>query len=119
VSLAGVLDLVACAERGVGDMANAVVGFLGGWPDERPDVYAAASPAASLSLAVPRLVVHGWRDSQADLVDVGRRYAPAAAAAGDPVELVELDGDDHFSIIDPSSPGWRSVADRIEAWLAE
>lgn len=118
VSLAGVLDLIVCAERGVGDTANAVVDFLGGWPNERPDVYAAASPAAGLPLAVPRLVVHGWRDSHADLVDLGRRYAASAAAAGDPVELLELDDDDHFSIIDPSSSGWQRVADRIDARLA-
>jgi acetyl esterase/lipase len=115
VSLAGVLNLIACARRGVGDTANGVAGFLGCWPEERPDVYAAASPAAALPLGVHQLVAHGWRDPLTDLIDVGRGYAQAAAAGGDPVELVELEGDDHFSIIEPASAGWRQLATRIEA----
>ena len=96
----------------------AVVAFLGGWPEERPDAYAAASPAAGLPLGVPHLIAHGWRDQHADLVDLGRRYAAAAAAAGDPVELLELPDDDHFSIIDPESAGWRRVAGLVDARLS-
>jgi acetyl esterase/lipase len=42
-----------------------------------------------------------------------RRYAEAAAAAGDPVELVELDTADHFALIDPATAAWQVVADRL------
>lgn len=115
VSLAGVVDLAVCARRGVGETGNGVTGFMGGWPEQLPDAYAAASPAEGLPLGVRQILAHGWRDALADLVDVGHGYARAAAEAGDEIELVETGEDDHMTIVESGSPCWREVARRIEA----
>jgi acetyl esterase/lipase len=99
VSLAGVCDLERGAEDGLG--GGAVAELLGGAPGERPDRYAAASPAALLPLGVPQVLVHGGRDT---IVPPGqsRDYARAATAAGDRVELIELPEADHFVVISGS-----------------
>ena len=41
----------------------------------------------------------------------------AATAAGDPAELVELPGIDHFAVIDPSTAAWRACRDAAERLL--
>jgi acetyl esterase/lipase len=110
VSQAGVSDLVRGAADRLGD--GACQGLLGGEPDEVPDRYVVASPAALLPLGVPQLLVHGTDD---DVVPPGqsRCYADAARAAGDAVELVELPGADHFDVIEAAHPAWAAVV----AWL--
>jgi acetyl esterase/lipase len=113
VSLAGVLDLAEGERRWIG--AGAVEPALGGTRAELPEVYAAADPLARLPLGVPQLVVQGRQDDL-DLVDIGRRYARAALAAGDQVEYLELPGG-HFSVIDPTSRIWRATADRLVSRL--
>ena len=112
VSQAGVSDLVAGAEAGLG--GGACQALLGGEPGEVPERYAVASPAALLPLGVPQLLVHGARD---DLVPPGqsRDYAAAARASGDAVDLVELGDADHFDVIETSDPAWAAVID----WLRE
>ncbi len=51
VSIAGISDLRAGYELDVG--RSAVAGLLGGSPDEVPDRYELASPAARLPLGIP------------------------------------------------------------------
>ena len=111
VSQAGVVDLHEAWER---RLSNGVVRrLLGGTPDQHPDRYAAASPAARLPLGVPLLLTHGERD---DIVppDMSRRFAEAARAAGDDCDLVIEPDEDHFGHIDPSNPLWAAVTE----WLA-
>jgi pimeloyl-ACP methyl ester carboxylesterase len=110
VSLAGVLDLVGAAEHGVG--GGAVTQLLGGGPDAVAERYALASPMARLPLRVPQLLVHGERDRHVP-VDISRRYADAARAAGDDLELVTPPAVAHMELIDPDSPTWTVVVD----WL--
>ena len=110
VSLAGVCDLHAGAADGIGE--DAVAGFLGATPDQDPERYRLASPRARLPLGVRQLLVHGDADSRVP-VEQSRAYAAAAAAAGDPVELVELAGVDHMAVIDPASPAWAEVTHRL------
>ncbi|MFC6575272.1 alpha/beta hydrolase family protein [Planomonospora parontospora] len=109
VSLAGVLDLVEGDRRRLS--GGAVAAALGGPADEAPEVYARSSPLERLPLQVPQLVVQGDGDDL-DLVDLGRRYARAARAAGDDVTYLEAAGD-HFDVIDPASPIWRTTAEMI------
>ncbi len=109
-SQAGVADLVTAAADGLGDGACAAL--LGGTPAEQPDRYAVASPAALLPAGVPLLLVHGSIDDRVP-PQQSRDYAEAARAAGDEVELVELDGVDHFDVIDPAHQSWAAVV----AWL--
>nr|WP_246314286.1 alpha/beta hydrolase [Kineococcus aurantiacus] len=111
VSLAGVLDLRSAHARGLSE--HAVAAALGGTPQDLPDVYAAASPLERLPLGSPVAVVC-CRGDDPDLLDASRRFADAAAAAGDEVHVVEEDGD-HFSVIDPASPVWS----RVVALLAD
>nr|WP_269091142.1 alpha/beta hydrolase [Actinopolymorpha cephalotaxi] len=109
ISLAGVLDLETAAGEGVG--GTSVQRLLGGTPKSRPGRYAVASPIERIPICVPVCCVHGRSDL---VVPVGqsRRYVRAAAAAGDHASLVEVDGD-HFSLIDPGSPGWRAAVGRL------
>ena len=50
---------------------DAVVGLLGGTPEQCPDRYDAASPARRLAIGVPQLVIHGDQDVNVPHADVG------------------------------------------------
>jgi acetyl esterase/lipase len=110
VAQAGVADLRLASElrlsRGV------VHRFLGGTPASAPDRYAAASPAERLPLGVPVLLTHGGRDEIVPPM-MSERFADAARAAGDDVELVVERDADHFGHLDPGDPLWRAVT----GWL--
>lgn len=116
VSLAGVVDLVSSAhstEPGGGvELRRAIEDFLAATPDQAPDRYALASPLALVPLGVPQLILHGSLDDRVPL-EQSKRYADAAAAAGDQVELVELDGVDHFQVIEATTAWW----DQVLEWL--
>ncbi|MEU8251084.1 alpha/beta hydrolase fold domain-containing protein [Nonomuraea sp. NPDC048916] len=106
VSLAGMLDLVEADRRWLG--SGAVAAALGTHPDAGARLYGAASPLLRLPLKVRQLVVQGSGD-ELDLVDFARRYARAAGEAGDDVTYLEMSGD-HFAVIDPRAPIWRTTA---------
>jgi dipeptidyl aminopeptidase/acylaminoacyl peptidase len=114
VSLAGVCDLAAAATDGLG--GGAAVELAGGTAQERPEAYALADPLGRLPTGVPQLLVHGDADDRVP-VEQSRRYARAAAAAGDRCELLELPGTGHFEPIDPRSAAWRDVVERLPPLL--
>jgi acetyl esterase/lipase len=106
VSQAGVLDLHRAWEW---RLSNGVVRrLLGGTPEQQPERYAAASPAARLPLGVPALLTHGGRD---DIVPPAMSEAFAEAAG---CELVLLPHEDHFGHIDPDNALWKAVIE----WLS-
>lgn len=109
VAQAAVSDLARAAGEELG--GGAATRLLGGRPDEVPDRYAVADPAARLPLGVPTLLVHG-RDDVLVPPGMSRRFAAAARAAGDPVGL-ELVPGDHFVHLDPSGAAWAVVRDRL------
>jgi acetyl esterase/lipase len=112
VSLAGVCDLAAAFADAIGESATGA--FMGGGPDDRPDAYALADPIRRLPAGARVLLVHGDADQRVP-VEQSRRYADAAAAAGDTrCELYELPGVDHFDLIDPRTTAWATVAARLE-----
>jgi acetyl esterase/lipase len=111
VAQAGVTDLRA-AERDP-DGEEAIARFVGGYAADVPERYADASPIERLPIGVPQLLVHGTDDVRVP-VDMSRRYAEAARAAGDDVELVERPGEDHFVHLDPGGGAWADVV----GWLA-
>jgi acetyl esterase/lipase len=115
ISLAGVVDLVLSWRLNLGD--DAVGDLLGGTPTEAPERYAAASPAALLPLGVPQALVHGTADARVPL-RVSQDYALAALAAGDQVDLIELEGVDHMTLIDPRSAAWTRAIAALEDVLA-
>jgi acetyl esterase/lipase len=107
VGQAPVADLEAALELSGG----AVVDFMGGRPEQRPDAYAEADPARRLPIKVPQLIVIGTADDTVPLSVV----EPYLAAAGSGLDVEIVDGVDHFDVIDPSSPTWDLVMDRIAA----
>jgi dipeptidyl aminopeptidase/acylaminoacyl peptidase len=110
VSLAGVVDLVDADRRGIG--GGAVAQLLGGRSEQVAERYRLASPIERLPLGVPQLLVHGVRDRHVP-ADMSERYAEAAQAAGDPVDLAVRHDVGHMDLMEPRSPGWSVALD----WL--
>ncbi len=103
ISLAGVLDLHLAYQLHLSN--DAVVELLGARPDEAPERYAAASPAALLPLGIPQVLIHGTADTNVPS-QVSQQYTAAARAAGDPLRAFEPVGVDHFDVITPSADVW-------------
>jgi pimeloyl-ACP methyl ester carboxylesterase len=114
VALAGVLDLAMAERLGLDDHATAAL--LGGSPDERPERYAVADPAALLPAGVRQVLVHGDADPHVP-VAMSRTYGEQARALGDDVTVRELAGTGHFELIDPLSPAWPAVLAALEGAL--
>ncbi len=110
VAQAGVSDLRLAAELDLGP--GAVVGLIGGGPEQLPERYALASPIERLPMGVPQVLVHGERDRQVPIA-MSRAFASAAHAVGDPVELVEWPWVGHFEVIDPGHPSWMAIVERL------
>ena len=98
--LAPVADLEWAYRQRCGN--GAVENWLGGSPEEYPRRYREASPAERLPLGVRQLVLHGTLDEDVP-VDISRRYARAAAAAGDAVSFTVLPDTQHMDFVDPAS----------------
>lgn len=98
-----VVGLIKSANEGLG--SGAVVDFLGGTPTEVPDRYAAATP---LLTAGPRMVAVVGSDD--DIVPPDYSIDEAQPGA---IEIVPIIAADHFDLIDPSSPAWTAVVDRL------
>lgn len=111
VGLAGVCDLEHAARVGLGD--GAAVRFAGGTPEEVPEAYRAADPMRRLPTGVPQLLLHGSADPNVPS-EHSRRYEQAARRAGDRCELVELDGANHFDVIDPRSEAWTRIVAELD-----
>ncbi|MGB8953899.1 MAG: alpha/beta hydrolase [Tumebacillaceae bacterium] len=110
VSLAGVNDLRLMSIARPGH--EAVKLFLGGNADEVPERCAQANPAELLPLGVPQVLIHGTEDVNVPLM-LSTEYLPAALAAGDDVQLVELPGVEHFKVIDPASEAWPPIVEAM------
>jgi acetyl esterase/lipase len=106
---AGVLDLDLAADQNLG--GGAVRAFLGAGPREAPERYALADPVRLLPTGAEVLCLHGSADAAVPLQQ-SVRYAEAAAAAGDRVEVRTGPGD-HMVLIDPSGPEWELA----RSWL--
>ncbi len=87
-------------ELGCGN--GAVETFLGGSPAQFGQRYRSASPADMLPLGVRQLLLHGSADEDVP-IDISRRYARAATAAGDDIEFRELADAGHMDFVDPMS----------------
>lgn len=102
VALAPVADLAYAARTGMGD--DAAQALLGGSPDDVPRQYADADVTRMLPCDVPITIIQGTEDKQVT-VDMNRRLAAAHPA----LTYVELDGVDHFALIDPLSSAFTST----------
>ncbi len=107
ISLAGVADLRLAAEL---ELSRGVVAreFLGATPREAPERYRAASPIEMLPFGVPQRLIHGDRDDIVP-IEIARRHAEAAQAAGDDARLIALPGVDHHQVVDPAASPWPTI----------
>ncbi|MEV0263086.1 alpha/beta hydrolase [Streptomyces sp. NPDC050617] len=96
VALAPVADLAYARELRLSD--DAVAGLLAGAGDGGPE----ADPARLLPPRAPVVVLHGTADPDVP-VDVSRRYAAEAAAAGGDITLHELPGTGHYAPVTPGT----------------
>jgi acetyl esterase/lipase len=110
ISLAGVVDLEMAWKLHLSN--DAVVELLGGTLISVPERYTAASPAAMLPLEVPQVLIHGTNDYNVP-IEVSQRYVRAARLANDKVRYLELEGVDHFDVIDPHSQAWAVTFDEL------
>ncbi|HEX6109369.1 MAG TPA: alpha/beta hydrolase [Ktedonobacteraceae bacterium] len=111
ISLAGVIDLEMAWRLHLSN--GAVVELLGGSFTDVPERYVAASPAAMLPLGVPLVLIHGTNDDSVPL-QVSQAYTNAARAVNDPVTYIELEGVDHFDVIDPHSNAWTITLNELQ-----
>lgn len=114
VSQAGVLDLVGCAEQGVG--GTACIDLLGAAPADDADLYAVTSPTEMVPFDAVVIAVHGELDrivpSSQSITFVER-----AVDAGMDASYVPIADADHFSNLDPVHPAWVAVLEALEARL--
>jgi acetyl esterase/lipase len=111
ISLAGVIDLEMAWRLNLSN--GAVVGLLGGSFTDVPERYTAASPAAMLPLGVPQVLIHGTNDDSVPF-QVSQVYTNAARAVNDSVTYIELEGVDHFDLIDPHSHAWAITMNELQ-----
>jgi len=109
VSQGGVCDLERARRDDLGD--GAVEGLLGPL-SEGSERLAAASPAALAPFGVAQLLVHGTEDDTVP-VSQSRDYAVREPSA----ELLELEGVDHFEVIDVEHSAWAAARDWVSMQL--
>jgi dipeptidyl aminopeptidase/acylaminoacyl peptidase len=113
-------DMFAFARNRQGGASSAVSYWLdamgGGNPAGLNDRLRAASPAAHAARAnAPILLVHG-RDDSVVPIEQSRAMESALRAAGKEVELIELDGEDHWLSVAPTR---LATLEAIENFLGE
>ncbi|MEH0553996.1 alpha/beta hydrolase family protein [Streptomyces sp. B21-101] len=111
VSVAGYCNLREAARLG-----DAAAAFCGGLPDEVPDSYEAADPMLHLPLGTKTLLAHGTADDRVP-VEQSTSYAAAAERAGEPCDLMLLQGAGHFDVLDPRTEYWRAIAAALPGLL--
>lgn len=116
VGMAPIADLTEAYVRKVG--GEVVAELLGGTPSHVPDRLRAASPIEMLPLRVRQFILHGTADDAVP-IELSRRYARAAKAAGDTVELIELPGAGHMEFLDPRSEAHAILRRWLLAFMAE
>ncbi|MEJ7799653.1 MAG: hypothetical protein WKF60_03985, partial [Ilumatobacter sp.] len=103
-----VVDLTGGAAGGLG--AGAVVALLGGTPSEYPERYGWATPALGAGPDMVSVV------GSADTIVPSPFSVDPQQPGG--VETIEIEGADHFDLIDPASSAWRAVVDRLDATIS-
>lgn len=107
VALAPVTNLTSTHERGLGEGAVAEL-----MPDGFSEELLATISPSEAPPEVAQLVVHGDNDDRVPY-DQSLAYEKAAAAHHINATLLPIVGGDHFHVIDPTHPVWKS----IDAWL--
>jgi acetyl esterase/lipase len=116
ISLAGVVDLAAAEQSGVGGDAVTKLLARDGGPTA-PRV-AVTSPAALLPLGVPQVLIHGLADTVVP-PSMSERYGEQARGAGDDALYVALPGVGHRDVIDPHCLAWDQMTAQLETFFGQ
>ncbi|WP_217996866.1 alpha/beta hydrolase [Nocardioides jensenii] len=107
VSQAGVLDLCAAHEQGLG--SDAVAGLLGSAPGP---AHACLDPISQIPLGIPVGCLHPTEDDTVPVVQ-SREFVRRVRAAGGVAELVEVPGD-HFAPIQTGTVAWAETVAMLD-----
>ena len=107
-------DLLAADSARLSDEGDAVRRWIGGSPDELPELWRRLTPMNNTP-ASPVVLFHGKRDSDVP-TNQSDRYADMMKASGCDIQAVYLPGD-HYSIIDAASDDWLVQLSTICDWL--
>jgi acetyl esterase/lipase len=113
VSQSGLLDLAEAERLNLSN--GAVSNLLGGPSSEYPQRHKYADPMTALPLTVPVMAVHGASDDTVPL-NQSKAYVDAGTAARMATRLVSVPGD-HFDLIDPKTPAYRTCRELVQSLL--
>ncbi|GGP42298.1 alpha/beta hydrolase family protein [Saccharothrix coeruleofusca] len=102
VAQAGVLDLLLHPQ-----ITRRAAELLGGTPDQVPDRYADASPAALPPIGKPLVLVHGDADEDVPF-EQSETFARARGA-----RLVRIPGAGHMELITPGTEAWAACREAV------
>lgn len=105
VIMAGVFDPALAATNGHDKFVR---NLIGGLPSEFPERYSVAAPIEHLPVGIPVIAIHGTADDTVDPVQ-SASYVDAARAAGDPAELVTIEGAGHGDFSNMDSEAWHEA----------
>ncbi len=114
VAQAAVSDLVAADAAALSDGGDAVRRWVGSPVEDQATPWNALNPIG-LTPQCPVIFAHGEEDEDVPIA-MSRACAEAYIARGSTADLVPLPGD-HYTIIDPSHEGWRSIQEGVLGWL--
>lgn len=109
VDLAGVLDLEAAFQAGRDDVRHILDAAD---IDEIRDKAPTASSIRLLPVGVPQTLIIGSKDNPWRL-ESHIRYHAAATKAGETIDLVILEGANHFDVVDSSGPAWVEIVTAV------
>jgi acetyl esterase/lipase len=116
LSLAGIPDLDGALVRG---NRTDVLQLLGvATREEAMARYDDASPIETLPHGMPEIHIVGTRDNPWRIA-ITQDYAALARSMGEQVEVVLLDGANHFDVVDPCGPAWSAIARAVLSLLEE
>ena len=113
VSQSGLLNLAEAEELNLSN--GAVSNLLGGSSSKYPHRHRYADPMTTLPLAVPVIAVHGADDDDVPLSQ-SASYVNAGTAANMATRLIRVPGD-HYALIDPKTPAYRTCRDLVRTLL--
>jgi acetyl esterase/lipase len=113
VSQSGLLNLAEAEQQNLSN--GAVSNLLGGPSSKYPLRHRYADPMTTLPLAVPVIAVHGADDDTVPRSQ-SEAYVNAGTAANMTTRLVMVPGD-HYALIDPKTPAYRTCRELIRTLL--
>ncbi|WP_245551720.1 alpha/beta hydrolase family protein [Gordonia hirsuta] len=108
ISISGPVDMVTAVEMG----DKAIVGALGGTPDDIPERYAMVDPIQNIDPSIPTIAINGDADRTVPAV-LGQNYVAAAKKRGGRSTFVMIPGANHVSLVTPNNPQFMTVLETI------